>query len=91
MLSGIISDTLKFTSPTTTEYDKYVANRLADIAGVDIDEYSKKMFKAGTSLKGKTIEQVIDSDIKVYNEDVELTKLDVKILFKISHIFTYGN
>ena len=24
MLSGIISDTLKFTSPTTTEYDKYV-------------------------------------------------------------------
>ena len=68
MLSGIISDTLKFTSPTTTEYDKYVAKRLADISEIDIDEYSKKMFKAGTNLKGKTIEQIIDSDIKIYDE-----------------------
>lgn len=68
MLSGIISDTLKFTSPTTTEYDKFVAERLANIAGIDIEEYSNKMFKAGTDLKGKTIEQIIDSDIKVYDE-----------------------
>lgn len=68
MLSGIISDTLKFTSPTTTEYDKYVAERLSDISGVDIEEYSSKMFKAGTNLKGKTIEQIIDTDIKVYEE-----------------------
>lgn len=68
MLSGIISDTLKFTSPTTTEYDKYVASRLSDISGIDIESYANKMFKAGTDLKGKTIEQIIDSDIKVYNE-----------------------
>ena len=68
MLSGIISDTLKFTSPTTTEYDKYVANRLALICGLDIDKYSKEMFKAGTNLKGKTIEQIIDTDIKVYKD-----------------------
>jgi len=68
MLSGIISDTLKFTSPTTTEYDKYVANRLADICGLDIDKYANEMFKAGTNLKGKTIEQIIDMDIKVYEE-----------------------
>jgi len=68
MLSGIISDTLKFTSPTTTEYDKYVASRLADIANINIDEYSNKMFKAGTNLKGKTFEQIIDEDIKVYEE-----------------------
>ena len=68
MLSGIISDTLKFTSPTTTEYDKYVAYRLSDISGVNIDEYASKMFKAGTNLKGKTIENIIDTDIKVYEE-----------------------
>ena len=35
MLSGIISDTLKFTSPTTTEYDRYVATRLATFKLVD--------------------------------------------------------
>lgn len=68
MLSGIISDTLKFTSPTTTEYDKYVANKLSLIVDIDIDEYAKEMFKAGTNLKGKTVEQVIDGDIKVYEE-----------------------
>jgi len=69
MLSGIISDTLKFTSPTTTEYDKYVAYRLAAIANIDIDEYSKKMFKAGTNLKGKTINEIIQSDIKTYESN----------------------
>lgn len=69
MLSGIISDTLKFTSPTTTEYDKYVATRLADIANINIDEYSTKMFKAGTNLKGKTIEQIITGDMKVYDSN----------------------
>ena len=69
MLSGIISDTLKFTSPTTTEYDKYVAKRLADIANVNIDEYSNKMFKAGTDLNGKTIEEIIQGDMKIYESN----------------------
>jgi len=68
MLSGIISDTLKFTSPTTTEFDKFVALRLSKISGIDIDIYSKQMFKAGTNFKGKSIEEIIDSDIKIYDE-----------------------
>lgn len=66
MLSGIISDTLKFTSPTTTEYDKYVSSRLALIASVDIDVYSNEMFKAGTNLKGKSLEEIIQGDLKIY-------------------------
>ena len=69
MLSGIISDTLKFTSPTTTEYDKYVASNLAEIAQIDIDSYSSKMFKEGTSLKGKSIDEIINSDLKIYEVD----------------------
>ncbi len=69
MLSGIISDTLKFTSPTTTEYDKFVADRLLSISGLDIDEYAKLMFKQGTKLKGKTIEEIIEGDLKTYNVD----------------------
>ena len=69
MLSGILSDTLKFTSPTTTEYDRYVATILASKANIDIDSFSLKMFKAGTDLKGKTVEEVIDSDIKVFEVD----------------------
>ncbi len=66
MLSGIISDTLKFTSPTTTEYDKYVAERLAIIAMINIDDFATKMFKAGTNLEGKTLEEIIDGDIKIF-------------------------
>lgn len=66
MLSGILSDTLKFTSPTTTEYDKYVANRLATIAEVNIDKYALNMLKAGTNIKGKTIDEIILGDFKTY-------------------------
>lgn len=66
MLSGILSDTLKFTSPTTTEYDKYVANHLASIAEVNIDEYALNMLKAGTNIKGKTIDDIILGDFKTY-------------------------
>jgi len=69
MLSGILSDTLKFTSPTTTDYDKYVAYKLASIASIDIDEFANEMFKAGTDLKGKTIEEIIDKDLKVFDEN----------------------
>ena len=68
MLSGIISDTLKFTSPTTTEYDKYVANKLSQVANINIDKYANEMFKEGTDLKGKTIEEIIDKDLKVFEE-----------------------
>ena len=67
MLSGIISDTLKFTSPTTTEYDRYVATRLATMAMINIDEFATKMFKAGTNLDGKTLEEIIDGDIKIFD------------------------
>lgn len=71
MLSGIISDTLKFTSPTTCEFDKYVALKLAEIAKINIDEYSSKMFKAGTDLEGKTIEEILEGDIKIYETNNE--------------------
>ena len=37
MLSAIISDTLLFKSPTCTEQDREIANKLASIAGVDIE------------------------------------------------------
>ncbi len=66
MLSGILSDTLKFTSPTTTEYDKYVATKLAEIAEINIDKYALDMLKAGTNIKGKTIDEIILGDFKTY-------------------------
>ena len=59
MLSGIISDTLLFKSPTTTQIDIDIAKSLATIAEVDIESYGMEMLKAGSSLKGKTKEEIL--------------------------------
>ncbi len=69
MLSGIISDTLLFQSPTTTPLDKKAVLELEKIAGVNYQKYGYEMFKAGSSLKGKTIDEVIFSDFKQFNYD----------------------
>ncbi len=66
LLSAILSDTLKFSSPTCTPLDQAVARRLANIAGVDIDTYASEMFEAGEKLDGKTAEEVFMQDFKVF-------------------------
>ena len=66
MLSGILSDTLILTSPTTTEFDKMAVSTLSEIADVDYKEYGLKMLKAGASLKGKTKEEILYTDYKTY-------------------------
>ncbi len=66
MLSGILSDTLILTSPTTTDIDRETVPVLAQIAGVDYKTYGKEMIKAGASLEGKTEEDVIYTDFKNY-------------------------
>ena len=67
MLSGIISDTLLFKSPTTTESDKYAVGELLKIVDINLYEYAMEMFRAGTSLEGKTIEEIIYQDFKKFN------------------------
>ncbi len=67
MLAAILSDTLLFKSPTTTDIDKKVAVELEKIVGVDINEFGFKMFKAGSSLKNKTKDEVIFTDFKKFN------------------------
>ena len=67
MLSGIISDTLLFKSPTTTERDKYAVDELLKIVDINLYEYAMEMFRAGTSLEGKTIEEILYQDFKKFN------------------------
>lgn len=66
MLSGIISDTLLFASPTTTELDKKAAAVLAKMAGVNMEEYGLELLASGVSIKGLTIDEVIYKDFKNY-------------------------
>ncbi|MDR2976820.1 MAG: manganese-dependent inorganic pyrophosphatase [Streptococcaceae bacterium] len=66
MLSGLISDTLLLKSPTTHPTDFKVAEALAKIADVDLQEYGLAMLKAGTNLSAKTAEELIDIDAKTF-------------------------
>lgn len=66
MLSGILSDTLILTSPTTTSLDKEAVVNLSKIAKVDYEVYGYDMIKAGSSLEGMTMEQVLYKDYKNY-------------------------
>ncbi len=67
MLSAILSDTLIFKSPTTTEEDIFAASKLAKLAKVDIDEYGYQMFKAASSIKGIPVSDLINQDFKSYS------------------------
>ncbi|MBQ1495917.1 MAG: putative manganese-dependent inorganic diphosphatase [Bacilli bacterium] len=80
MISGILSDTLILQSPTTTDKDREVVEELAKQLNIDYKEYAINMFKAGTSLKGKTKEEIITTDLKTF------TSNDTK--FAVAQIFT---
>ena len=69
MLSAIVSDTLLFKSPTSTEQDKFIAGKLSDIAGLDMYDYGYRMLKAGTNLDGYTASEIINTDSKPFEKD----------------------
>lgn len=69
LLGAVISDTLLFKSPTCTPVDTKIAKKLAEIAGVDIQEFAMEMFKAGTSLVGKTVDEIFNQDFKKFSFD----------------------
>ncbi|KKQ46469.1 MAG: Manganese-dependent inorganic pyrophosphatase PpaC [Candidatus Moranbacteria bacterium GW2011_GWC2_37_8] len=66
LLSGILSDMLNFTSPTTTDEDRKLADKLNEIAKLDMQEFVTEMFKAKSSLEGISIEDVITLDYKTF-------------------------
>lgn len=67
LLGAIVSDTLLFKSPTCTPVDTKMAKKLAKIAGVNMEEFAMEMFKAGTSLVGKTVEEIFNQDYKKFS------------------------
>ena len=69
LVSAIISDTLVFRSPTCTDIDRMTCERLAEIAGIDIRDFSHQMFEAGSSLQSKTPEEICYQDFKIFNNE----------------------
>ena len=67
MLGGIISDTLALTSPTTTEYDKYVVKKLEKISGLKLEEYAYDIFNSSSNYNEKTPSELINLDTKSFH------------------------
>lgn len=94
LCSAILSDTLVFRSPTCTEVDKRIAEELAQIAGIVIEDYAKEMFAAGSNLSGKSPEEIFFQDFKKFSvgnvvfgvgqitsmDDAELEKIKARLV-----------
>lgn len=66
MLSAILSDTLILKSPTTTEMDKIAVEELSKICEENYEEYGYEMLKAGSSIEGMEVEDIIFQDFKSF-------------------------
>ena len=66
LCAAIISDTLLFRSPTCTEMDRRTAEKLAETAGVVLEELAAEMFNAGSNLKGKSAKEICFQDFKQF-------------------------
>ncbi|MBN2930118.1 MAG: putative manganese-dependent inorganic diphosphatase, partial [Eubacterium sp.] len=68
LCSAILSDTLMFRSPTCTALDRLVAEKLASIAHIDIEQYARDMFDAGSNLREKSAKEIFYQDFKKFND-----------------------
>ena len=75
LCAAMISDTLLFRSPTSTATDRYILNKMSKIAGIDVEDFAMKMFKAGTSLEGKKPEELLNTDVKNFVFDGDTVRI----------------
>lgn len=67
LCAAILSDTLIYRSPTCTKEDIDAAEELSKLAGIDVDEFAKAMFNAGSNLKNKTPKEIFLQDFKKFS------------------------
>ncbi len=80
MLSGILSDTMIFKSPTTTAKDTRIAKDLSQIAGLDAIKWGKELFDRGSIIDKQSDIDLVSHDLKEYTSD--------ETVFAISQIET---
>ncbi len=67
LLCGIISDTLKLTSSTTTKKDEKIARLLAKETGIKTGDLAQEMFRAKSDISGMNPKEIVIKDYKEYN------------------------
>ncbi|KPA20961.1 putative manganese-dependent inorganic pyrophosphatase [Shimia sp. SK013] len=78
MLTCILSDTLEFRSPTTTDHDRAVCEKLAVDLGIDMPSYAAEMFAAKSDVSSFADAELLRMDSKEY--EVDGTKFRVSVL-----------
>ncbi|MEQ9037486.1 MAG: manganese-dependent inorganic pyrophosphatase [Silicimonas sp.] len=78
MLSCILSDTLEFRSPTTTDVDRQLAEKLAAELDLSIPDYAAKMFAAKSDVSSYSDSELLRMDSKSY--EVDGVKFRVSVL-----------
>lgn len=66
MLGAILSDTIAFRSPTTTETDRQAATRLSALAGIDCEAFSSELLQAKTDIRGIDAQTLLHRDLKSF-------------------------
>ncbi|RLC38285.1 manganese-dependent inorganic pyrophosphatase [Candidatus Falkowbacteria bacterium] len=68
MLSAILVDTVLTKSPTCTEIDKIIIEKLADIAEIeDWEKFGLELFKVRSSVSDLSIAEIVKSDYKDFS------------------------
>ena len=66
MAAAIVSDTVLFKSPTCTARDRRIAERLARIAGIDLEQMGRDLFAASQS-DDKPAKELLTTDFKEFH------------------------
>ena len=66
LCAAIISDTMHFKSPTSTGKDKYMAEKMAQIAELDLDKFSRKMLDNSSAINSMSPEEILYYDFKEF-------------------------
>lgn len=64
MLSCVLSDTLAFRSPTTTDFDRETAEALASDLDLDLNDYADQMFAAKSDVSAFSDQELLTMDSK---------------------------
>ncbi len=98
-LTCILSDTLEFRSPTTTDRDRDVVAALAADLGINVTEYAAEMFAAKSDVSAFSDAELIRMDSKEYEVDgvkfrvsvLETTAPEIPLDRKASIMETYAS
>src|SRR5215207_3971105 len=75
LLAALLSDTVVLTSPTTTDRDRRIAERLGKQLDLDPEAFGMEMFKGSSDVSDLSAEQIVGRDAKAYELSGDRTAL----------------